>query len=315
MNHEIAPRAETPTLFDRSLAALVGFVVVAEVVVVGLQVVGRHALASPLPWTEEVARVLLAWLMCVGGVVALRRGLHPRVTAFTRRLDESRRLAADRGLRLVLMGLFASLLWPSWRLTVSSAAETLPASGLPGTAITAVLPASLLLMLVALAQETLRDGLAPWRNRTSLTWSVGAASLAILAVAVPILARAPPLVALVSGFLVTAALGVPLAFTLLLTSFTYLIAIGGIGLIILPIRLVGAVDSFVLLAIPLFILGGALMESAGISERIVNLAMAIVGRIRGGLAMVTVVAEISSPAFLAPRQPTCRPSARCWSHP
>ena len=266
--------------------------VVAEVVVVGLQVVGRHALASPLPWTEEVARVLLAWLMCVGGVVALRRGLHPRVTAFTRRLDESRRLAADRGLRLVLMGLFASLLWPSWRLTVSSAAETLPASGLPGTAITAVLPASLLLMLVALAQETLRDGLAPWRNRTSLTWSVGAASLAILAVAVPILARAPPLVALVSGFLVTAALGVPLAFTLLLTSFTYLIAIGGIGLIILPIRLVGAVDSFVLLAIPLFILGGALMESAGISERIVDLAMAIVGRIRGGLAMVTVVAEI-----------------------
>ena len=47
-----------------------------------------------------------------------------------------------------------------------------------------------------------------------------------------------------------------------------------------------------LLAIPLFILGGALMESAGISERIVDLAMAIVGRVRGGLAMVVVVAEI-----------------------
>ena len=47
-----------------------------------------------------------------------------------------------------------------------------------------------------------------------------------------------------------------------------------------------------LLAIPLFILAGALMESGGISERIVDLAMAIVGRVRGGLAMVVVVAEI-----------------------
>ena len=70
------------------------------------------------------------------------------------------------------------------------------------------------------------------------------------------------------------------------------IGIGGIGLIILPIKILGGVDSFVLLAIPLFILGGALMESAGISQRIVDLAMAIVGRIRGGLAMVVVVAEV-----------------------
>ena len=63
-------------------------------------------------------------------------------------------------------------------------------------------------------------------------------------------------------------------------------------MIILPIKILGGVDSFVLLAIPLFILAGALMESGGISERIVDLAMAIVGRVRGGLAMVVVVAEV-----------------------
>ena len=106
------------------------------------------------------------------------------------------------------------------------------------------------------------------------------------------LAGAAPLVVLVTGFLVTAALGMPLAFTLALTSLTYLLGIGGVSLIILPIKILGGVDSFVLLAIPLFILAGALMESGGISERIVDLAMAIVGRVRGGLAMVVVVAEI-----------------------
>src|SRR5207253_4066445 len=64
------------------------------------------------------------------------------------------------------------------------------------------------------------------------------------------------------------------------------------SLIILPIKILGGIDSFVLLAIPLFVLAGALMESGGISERIVDLAMAIVGRVRGGLAMVVVVAEV-----------------------
>jgi len=88
------------------------------------------------------------------------------------------------------------------------------------------------------------------------------------------------------------ALGMPLAFTLVLTSLTYLLGIGGVSLIILPIKILGGVDSFVLLSIPLFILAGALMESGGISERIVDFAMAIVGRVRGGLAMVAVVAEI-----------------------
>ena len=108
----------------------------------------------------------------------------------------------------------------------------------------------------------------------------------------PLLAGAAPLLVLVIGFLVTAGLGLPLAFTLALTAATYLVGIGGVSLTILPIKLLGGVDSFVLLAIPLFILAGALMESGAISERIVDLAMAIVGRVKGGLAMVVVVAEV-----------------------
>ena len=45
------------------------------------------ASASPIPWTEEIARLLLVWLMCVGGIAALRHGQHPRVTALVRLLS------------------------------------------------------------------------------------------------------------------------------------------------------------------------------------------------------------------------------------
>jgi len=287
---EVLPPAASPA--DRVLECSLAILVVAQAVVVGLQVVGRHVLRQPVPWTEEVARLLLVWLMCVGGIRALRHGEHPRVTALVRLLSGPRRDAVDRGVRLVLLAFFLCLVGPACRLTLASAAEQLPASGLSGAWISAVLPAALLLMSAVSVQRLRSDGLEVWRDHSSLGWSLGAAGLAIASVLVPLLAGAAPLLVLVIGFLVTAALGLPLAFTLALTAFTYLLGIGGVSLTILPIKILGGVDSFVLLAIPLFILAGALMESGGISERIVDLAMAIVGRVRGGLAMVAVVAEV-----------------------
>ena len=277
---------------DRVLHTVVVILIVAQALVVGLQVAARHVMHQPIPWTEEVARLLLVWLMCAGGVAALRHGQHPRVTALVRLLSPRRRIAVDHGLRVVLIGLFACLIVPAWRLTVTSAGERLPASGLSGAAISAVLPVALLLMAAVLVGQIRGGDARIWRERETLTWALGAAGAVIASVLVPLLAGAAPLVVMVAGFLATAALGMPLAFTLALTAFTYLLGIGGVGLIILPIKILGGVDSFVLLAIPLFIVAGALMESGGISERIVALAMAIVGRVRGGLAMVVVVAEI-----------------------
>ncbi len=286
-----APPGRRP-LSRRALDFAIALLVLSQALVVGLQVVARHLLREPMAWTEEIARLLLVWLMCVGGIAALADDRHPRVTAVLRLLPERSRDAIDRGLRLVLLVFLTGLILPAWRLTAASAGEELPASGLSGAWISGVLPVSLLLMAVTLAARLRRDGLAAWRHSAGQGWALGAAALAMASVLVPLLAGAAPIVILISGFLVTAALGLPLAFTLVLTSFTYLLGIGGVSLTILPIKILGGVDSFVLLAIPLFILAGALMESGGISQPIVDLAMAIVGRVRGGLAMVAVVAEI-----------------------
>ena len=292
MTTVIVDRPAGLPLPDRLLQWAIAALVVGQAAVVGLQVVARHVVRQPFPWTEEIARLLLVWLMCVGGIAALRDGQHPRVTAFVRLFSDTRRAAIDRGLRLVLLGFFILLVVPSWRLTVASAAERLPASGLSGAAISAVLPAALLLMCAVLVQQFWREGTGVWRDREGVTWAAGAAGVAIASVLVPLLSGGAPILVLVSGFLTTAALGMPLAFTLVLTSLTYLLGIGGVSLIILPIKILGGVDSFVLLSIPLFIVAGALMESGGISDRIVDLATAIVGRVRGGLAMVAVVAEV-----------------------
>ena len=87
-------------------------------------------------------------------------------------------------------------------------------------------------------------------------------------------------------------LNVPIAWALGLTTIVFLLAKGAAPLTLVPLTLFSGASSFPLLAIPLFILAGGLMETGGISLRLVNLAHSVVGFVRGGLAMATVVATM-----------------------
>ena len=94
------------------------------------------------------------------------------------------------------------------------------------------------------------------------------------------------------AFLVFVAINVPIAFSMGLTSILALLVRGTIPLVVVPQKIFTGCDSFPLLAVPLFILAGALMDTGGISLRLVNLARALVGHFRNGLGMVSIVAEI-----------------------
>jgi tripartite ATP-independent transporter DctM subunit len=93
-------------------------------------------------------------------------------------------------------------------------------------------------------------------------------------------------------FAISVALGVPMAFGFGSATAIALLVKTNLPLDLIPQRMAIAVDSFVLLAIPLFILGGTLMDVGGLTGRLVGLAKALVGHVRGGLGMVVMVAEI-----------------------
>ena len=93
-------------------------------------------------------------------------------------------------------------------------------------------------------------------------------------------------------FAISVALGVPMAFGFGSATAIALLVKTSFPLDLIPQRMAIAVDSFVLLAIPLFILGGTLMDVGGLTGRLVHLAKALVGHVRGGLGMVVMVAEI-----------------------
>lgn len=95
--------------------------------------------------------------------------------------------------------------------------------------------------------------------------------------------------AVISVFFLLALIGMPLAFALGLASTAGLL-VGGVDLAVLPQRMMHAVNSFPLMAIPLFMLAGELMVRAGIMQRLVDFSNAIVGRVHGGLAHVAILA-------------------------
>jgi tripartite ATP-independent transporter DctM subunit len=90
----------------------------------------------------------------------------------------------------------------------------------------------------------------------------------------------------------TMALGIPIAFALLACGVALMVHLNQFDAQILAQNLINGADSFPLLAVPFFILAGEIMNAGGLSKRIVDLALALVGHIRGGLGYVTIMAAI-----------------------
>jgi len=95
---------------------------------------------------------------------------------------------------------------------------------------------------------------------------------------------------LASGFIGSLVLGVPIGFVLAFAALLYFLADPSLPLLIYSQQVMAGSDHFVLLAIPFFVLAGLLMESNGMSSRLIELLLRIFGRVRGGLGLITITA-------------------------
>jgi tripartite ATP-independent transporter DctM subunit len=88
------------------------------------------------------------------------------------------------------------------------------------------------------------------------------------------------------------AIGVPVAFALGFAGAMYILMSGQANLNVIPTIMFGAMDSFPLLAVPLFIMAGDLMGRCGMLDRLIDFAKALIGPVQGGLAQVTVLSSM-----------------------
>ena len=96
----------------------------------------------------------------------------------------------------------------------------------------------------------------------------------------------------VFALFILAAVGMPIAFAITVTALLMFLAVGNLKMMAVAQNMVGGVDSFILMAVPLFILAGKVMNSGKVTDRIFSFASALVGHIKGGLGHVNILGSL-----------------------
>jgi len=261
----------------------------ADLVVVIYSVLARSLFNAPVEWADDIARGLMVASAFFGAASALSRGENPGVIFFRALLPPFwQSLVDDVGAALVLI-VAAYVAFHAIELGWITAGQT-TGSGLPleltfypmglGAACMTVFAAEILL----------------WRN-----WRRVLRAVAILAGLACIFFAGDALIPnampssgtlMLCGFVLTLAGGLPIGFALALAALIFIWVEGSLPGVIFAQQMARGIDNFVLLAIPFFILVGYLMEANGMSVRLIEWLQRLVGRMRGGLNVVMVMAMV-----------------------
>ena len=236
---------------DRTIGVLAEAIgaalVVAEICILFAGVVSRYVFDSPLMWTDELANFLFLWLSMLGTVVALRRGEHMRLTTFVNSLrPQWGRWLGTVGALVVIVFVLEILLPAAQYLEVQQSTELITLSISDGYRVVAILVGATLTAIIALLRllET-----TTWRGFLLAVGLVGVIALG-LSLAQPLLI-AMGHGSLILFFVVLVAacvmIGVPIAFTFGIATFSYLALTTDLPLVIVVNRMDdGAVSESVL---------------------------------------------------------------------
>ncbi|WP_298365613.1 TRAP transporter large permease subunit [Azospirillum sp.] len=271
------------TLVTEGAAALL---VAVEAVLLASSTVARYVFHTPLVWSDELASLVFLWLAMLGAVVALRRGEHMRLTAFVRNLSDGARSWLDT----LGMGLVVALL-----LTLLPAAlehfEDLSISTTPvleiseGFRVAAVLVGFGLMLLTAV--DTMLKRASLFQIAVVAGGIAAAAGLFwFLAPTFEAMGNANLLIFFLGIVSFCMVIGAPIAFAFCLGTVSYLAFSTQIPLTIVPSRMDEGMSHLILLAVPMFILLGALIEVAGLARAMIAFLVALLGHLRGGLQYV-----------------------------
>ena len=275
----------------RALALLVEvptvLALLAEVVVLFCGVAARYVFHAPLIWSDELASIIFLWLAMFGAAIAIQRAGHMRLSYLVDRLPPGIRPIAEvlnAGVPLLFCVL---LMQPALDYADDQSFIETPALAWSGLVRAAAMPAGLAVIglsaILILLRHRLRD------------LAAGGAILAVLAgvlwLAAPALHAMGNWNLFVFFVLLLGAgvmAGFPIAFGFAMATVAYLLVATATPLQIVIGRMDEGMSSLILLAVPLFVLLGQLMEMAGLARVLVAFLAALVGHVRAGLSYVLI---------------------------
>jgi tripartite ATP-independent transporter DctM subunit len=275
---------------DRWIGMFVEFVgallVLVETCILFAGVVSRYVFNSPILWTDELATFLFLWLAMFGAVVALRRDGHMRLTTFANWVGPAWGAWLATVAQLVVIVFVLEILLPAQQyLQLQMSTELITLQISDGYRVVALLVGAGLIATVAVLR--LLETTTWWQFLLAVA-VIGGLS-AVLWLAQPLLAemgRGSLILFFVVIVGVCVVIGVPIAFTFGIATLSYLALTTPMPLEIVINRMDDGISNLLLLAVPMFVFLGLLMEMTGIARVMVNFLAALVGHVRGGLSYV-----------------------------
>jgi tripartite ATP-independent transporter DctM subunit len=269
---------------------LAATLVAAEIIILFSGVVARYVLNHSLIWSDELASILFLWLAMLGAVIAFRRDEHMRMTAAVGSLPAPTRATFDLFATCAALAFLLLIAWPAYEYAQEETFITTPALGLNNAWRAAALPSGIALMAVFAALRVSRAG-----SLRSVAIAAGAVALlvALFWLAGPLFRQFGNLNLLIFFVGVVAATvfaGVPIAFAFGLAIFGYLALTTHTPLLVLIGRMDEGMSHLILLAVPLFVFLGLLIEMTGMARAMVAFLANLLGHVRGGLHYVLVAA-------------------------
>lgn len=262
--------------------------VVAEILLLLANVTFRYALDNPLTWGDEAASLLFIWLAMLGSVIALQRGEHMRLTTFVGKLAPRQQAWAETFAGVVVTTFMLLLLKPAWEYAIEEWVITTPALEIPHTFRVAAIGVGITLMLVIsiarlLARARLKDFVGSAAAVCALAALLWAAKGTLLEFGSYNL-----LIFFLFGVSAMVLLGVPIMTAFGLATLAYLLSATNTTSFVVVGRLDEGMSSAILLAVPLFVFLGALIEAMGMAEAMIRFLASLIGHVRGGLSYVLV---------------------------
>src|ERR1700688_2149874 len=283
-----APLARLEMGVARLVEWLGGALVLAEVVVLLTGVVARSVSKEPLTWCDELASMLFLWLSMLGAVLAFHRSQHMRMSALVTSTRDSVRSGLEAA-ALVTCLLFVILILPhAIHYALDQAAVVTPALEVSVAWRAAGLPVGLVLILFFGLRQIVR--VANYR-RVALIAMGAIAVIALSCMAKPFFLSLGNWNLIFFFVILVAAgglAGIPIAFVFGLAAISYVTLGTNRPLTVIAGRLDEGMSHLLLLAVPLFIMLGMLMEITGMARAMVNFLAALLGNVRGGLSYVLV---------------------------
>jgi tripartite ATP-independent transporter DctM subunit len=289
----MSPRRRSPVAaFEATVGKLVeipaALLVVAEIVTLFAGVVARYIVQQPLIWSDELASILFLWLAMLGSVVAFRRSEHMRMTAVVAGVRPSMRAFLEVVATCAALAFLLLIVAPSCQYAYEESFITTPALQIPNSWRAAALPVGICLMGLFAVLRLARVGDIPLVIKAALSVALLVALFWLAAPWLRPLGNLNLVIFFVGvvGFCVFA--GVPIAFAFGLAIFGYLALTTRTPLMVLVGRMDEGMSHLILLAVPLFIFLGLLIEMAGMARAMVAFLASLLGHVRGGLHYVLV---------------------------